>query len=277
MSEDSDRPAWRVTADPDRIEALAAEYGVTPVLTDEPDGGTRLGLANDPDAVAGEDLSWADFHDRFDPDEHAGLYRDEAPVDTDRPTLAIVARGALSERVESEEKTVEPEDTRADQLALSDTGEGEPVIFDETAREGATGGGGDDEPVERTDRGATRDDVDGPESTSAGGAAEGALVLDEIHEAASDPDDEYLVFRNEADDPLDLSGWTVENDAGRSYAFPDGTVLDSGESVTLYSGRGGDDDHLHWGTGEEIWDETGDVVTVRTADGREVLREPYGR
>ncbi len=277
MSEDSDRPAWRVTADPDRIEALAAEHGATPVLTDEPEGGTRLGLASDSVAVAGEDLSWAEFHDRFDPDEHAGLYREEAAVDTDRPAVAVVVRGALSERVEGEEKLVEPDDTRFDQLAVGDTGEGEPVAFDATASEGATGGGGDDEPVERTDRGATREDVEGPESTSAGGAAEGALVLDEIHETASDPDDEYLVFRNEAEEPLDLSGWIVENDAGRSYAFPDGTVLDPGESVVLYSGRGADDDHLSWGAGEEVWDETGDVVTVRTADGREVVREPYER
>ncbi|WP_226022238.1 lamin tail domain-containing protein [Halomicrobium salinisoli] len=276
MSEDSDRPAWRVTADPDRIEALAAEHGVTPVLTDEPDGGTRLGLVDDPGAIAGEELSWAAFRDRFDPDEHAGLYRDEAPVETDRPAVAVVARGALSERVGGEEKLVEPDDTRSDQLAVGDTGEGEPVVFDATASEGATGGGGDEEPAERADRDATRDDVEGPESTSAGGGAEGELVLDEIHEAASSPDDEYLVFRNEAEDPLDVSGWTVENDAGRSYAFPDGTVLDPGDGVTLYSGRGADD-HLSWGADEVVWDETGDVVTVRTADGREILREPYGR
>ncbi|WP_225332943.1 lamin tail domain-containing protein [Halomicrobium urmianum] len=260
MSEDSDRPAWRVTADPDRIEALAAEHGVTPVLTDEPDGGTRLGLASDPGAVDGERLSWAAFRDRFDPDEHAGLYREAATVAADRPAVAVVARGSLSERVEGEEKLVEPEETPADQLAVGDTGEGEPVAFDANAAEGTADA-----------------DVDRTESTSAGGGAAGAFALDEIHETASDPADEYLVFRNEADDPLDVSGWTVENDAGRSYAFPDGTVLDPGESVTLYSGRGADDDHLYWGAGEELWDETGDVVTVRTADGREVVREPYGR
>lgn len=120
---------------------------------------------------------------------------------------------------------------------------------------------------------------------SAGGASEEEIgfVLDEIHENTTGLDmdtesAEYLVFENTGDRPLDLSGWTVENEAGRTYRFPEGFVAEPGDRITLHSGHGEDtESELHWGSDEAVWEESGDTVTVRTKSGRVMVSEPYNR
>jgi hypothetical protein len=107
------------------------------------------------------------------------------------------------------------------------------------------------------------------------------LVVDEIHEDALGYDhwnknDEYLVFRNEGEEPLDLTGWHVENSAGDSYRFPDEHVLEPGEAVTLRTGSGTDThQNFYWGSERAVWKNTGDVVTVTDDEGRQVIRESY--
>lgn len=114
---------------------------------------------------------------------------------------------------------------------------------------------------------------------TAGDAETTVLVLDEIYEdpgIGSNPDDEYLVFRNAGDERLDLGRWRVENERGDSYEFPDSFTLDSGDAVTLYSGDGHDsDEELYWRRDDAAWDRTGGTVIVRDPSGKRVLREPY--
>jgi hypothetical protein len=107
------------------------------------------------------------------------------------------------------------------------------------------------------------------------------LVVAEIHEDALGFDrwnknDEYLVFRNDGEESLDLSEWTVRNSAGDSYRFPDEYLLDPDESVTLHTGSGDvTHQHLYWGAERPRWKNSGDTVTVADADGQTVLRESY--
>ena len=106
------------------------------------------------------------------------------------------------------------------------------------------------------------------------------LVLDELREDPVGRDrahlnDEYVAFKNEGEAPLNVSGWTVENAAGRTYRFPN-TVIEPGERVTLHSGRGTDGPgHRYWNADDPVWDNRADTVTVRTEDGERVLRESY--
>ena len=120
-----------------------------------------------------------------------------------------------------------------------------------------------------------------PITTDGGTPTDRSLVVSEI---AADPDgpdrenldDEYVVFENAGDEPLNLSGWTVEDEAGRTYTFPDGYVLDAGATVTLRTGTGTDTDaDLYWGSGSAIWNNDGDTVLVHNSDGDPVLRETY--
>jgi len=134
-------------------------------------------------------------------------------------------------------------------------------------------GGGSAPAITPTDTVATDGGTDAPPG--------GDLVLAEVHPDAAGDDrenlgDEYVVFENAGDDPLDLTGWTVEDAAGRTYAFPDGYVLDPGETVTLRTGTSTDGDgDLYWGSGSPVWNNDGDTVIVHNSDGDTVLRETY--
>ncbi|WP_226023336.1 lamin tail domain-containing protein [Halomicrobium salinisoli] len=113
------------------------------------------------------------------------------------------------------------------------------------------------------------------------GDGDGDLVVAEVHADAAGVErenlnDEYVVFENAGDAPLSLSGWEVEDDAGHTYAFPDGFALDPGASVTLHTGSGSDTEtDLYWGQGSPVWNNNGDTVIVTDADGERVLTEAY--
>ena len=131
--------------------------------------------------------------------------------------------------------------------------------------------------------GASAVAADGGRATVTTSSAEpaSALVLDEIRADAAGDDrenltDEYLVFRNAGDRALNLSGWTVGDEAGHGYDFPDGTTLAPGESLTLYTGSGRDgDDGFYWGSETPVWNNAGDTVFVRTDDGELVVEVTY--
>ncbi len=135
--------------------------------------------------------------------------------------------------------------------------------------------GGDDVVTVAPDGGTT---AGGGETTAASG---GDLRVVEINADAAGDDrdnlnDEYVVFENAGDESVDLSGWTVEDEAGRTYTFPDGFVLEPGERVTLHTGSGTDSaTDLYWGSGSPIWNNGGDTVIVRDETGERVLEETY--
>ncbi|MEF8773994.1 MAG: lamin tail domain-containing protein [Halobacteriales archaeon] len=128
---------------------------------------------------------------------------------------------------------------------------------------------------------ATVDAPTGTATATDGGTPVGPLEVSAIHEDAAGDDrenlnDEYVVFENAGDEPLDLSGWTVSDEAGRTYTFPDGFELAPGERVTLHTGAGADTaTDLYWGAGGPVWNNDGDTVVVRTDDGDVVLQESY--
>ena len=120
-------------------------------------------------------------------------------------------------------------------------------------------------------------------TTAGGGSADpgSALSLAEAHpDAAGDErsnlNDEYVVLRNDGQRTLDLSGWTVADEAGHEYAFPDGTALEPGETLTLHTGTGENDPpDYYWDADAPVWNNDGDTVFVRTAEGTLVLEERY--
>ncbi|MFC7137748.1 lamin tail domain-containing protein [Halobaculum litoreum] len=121
----------------------------------------------------------------------------------------------------------------------------------------------------------------GTDTPDDGGAADGSLAIATVHADAAGDDndnlnDEYVTFENVGESTLDLSGWTVADAADHVYTVPDGTTLAPGEQVTLYTGSGTDTaGELYWGSGSAIWNNGGDTVVVRDADGTVVLEEAY--
>jgi competence protein ComEC len=140
--------------------------------------------------------------------------------------------------------------------------------------------GGDSVDDGSGDGGDQSSTADGEDETGALDPAE-ALAITAINADAEGDDgdnlnDEYVAFENGGDEPIDLSGWTVEDEAGKTYEIPQGFTLDPGATVTLRTGSGTDTDtDLYWGSGSPVWNNAGDTVTLSNADGERVVEETY--
>ena len=65
---------------------------------------------------------------------------------------------------------------------------------------------------------------------------------------------------------------TVRDAAGRRYTFPDGFRLGAGKQAIIHTGKGtsyttSSSTHLYQGRGWYVWNNTGDKVILRRADG----------
>ncbi|MFC6835302.1 MBL fold metallo-hydrolase [Halomarina ordinaria] len=160
-----------------------------------------------------------------------------------------------------------PDETTAD-LALRATVEGRAVseaTDDDAPRTGDDGSGANGS-----------DDAEGDEADG-----EGALSVATIHADAAGDDrenlnDEYVVFENTGEASLDLSGWTVSDEAGKTYTVPEGVDLAPDERVTLRTGSGSDGSgDLYWNAGSPVWNNDGDTVVVERDNGQRALTESY--
>ena len=123
--------------------------------------------------------------------------------------------------------------------------------------------------------------TNGGTDTDSSDDTESALRITEINADAAGDDrenlnDEYMVFKNTGDTSLDLVGWTVQDESGATYTFPEEAVVEPDQTVTLRTG-GGDDTvtEYYWESTRPIWNNAGDTVIVTNADGEQVLTESY--
>jgi micrococcal nuclease len=87
---------------------------------------------------------------------------------------------------------------------------------------------------------------------------------------------EYVTLRNRGDDSLDLSGWQIRDEAGKTYTFPDGTTLAAGATLRVHSGSGTDDGtDYYWNRSGAVWNNGGDTVRISNADGDLVVSLAY--
>lgn len=98
----------------------------------------------------------------------------------------------------------------------------------------------------------------------------------EINADAETVDDEYVVLKNTADRPLDMSGWRVKDEDGHVYTFPDGYSLGVDETVTLHSGRGVQTaSDRFWWLDEQVWDASGDTVAIFDDRGHKIYERSF--
>ncbi len=121
----------------------------------------------------------------------------------------------------------------------------------------------------------------GTTTNGAGKSSTSELSVLTVHADAEgndndNPNGEWIVLENTGDSELDLTGWTLGDEASHTYSFPDGFTLGPGETVTLYTGSGTDSaNELYWGSDSAIWNNGGDTVTVRDATGSIVVEYGY--
>ena len=92
-------------------------------------------------------------------------------------------------------------------------------------------------------------------------------------------DNEFVVIRNEDDETVDLSGWTLEDpEDGQVFEFPDGVTFAPGQRLAVVTGHEGGpntDVTLYWGRDAPAWNNDGDTVILRDADENVVARRRY--
>jgi hypothetical protein len=85
---------------------------------------------------------------------------------------------------------------------------------------------------------------------------------------------EWVEIANQGSAAQDLHGWTVTTQHNRTYAFKDFTLL-AGASVKLHTGCGNDTTtDLYWNKKMPIWNNNGDMATLKDASGNVVARYP---
>ncbi|HEX7168635.1 MAG TPA: lamin tail domain-containing protein [Acidimicrobiales bacterium] len=103
------------------------------------------------------------------------------------------------------------------------------------------------------------------------------VVVEQVVFDPAGPDikHEYALIRNEAWDPVDVEGWTIEDLFGHRYTFGPRTIA-ARSAVRLYSGTGTDDgERVYWNRKQAVWTNTGDSAILRDASGREIHRYSY--
>jgi micrococcal nuclease len=108
-----------------------------------------------------------------------------------------------------------------------------------------------------------------------GPVADAELRITTVHYDASGDDnqnlnEEWITIRNEGDNLVDLSGWTIRDEsASNRFQFPDSYVLSPRETVTIRSGCGDDfGTDLFWcSVGSAVWNNDGDTAFLTDPSG----------
>ncbi|WP_276258690.1 lamin tail domain-containing protein [Haloglomus litoreum] len=117
--------------------------------------------------------------------------------------------------------------------------------------------------------------TESPPTGTATATADGGIHADAEGNDNENLNDEYVTLENTGDTDLSLAGWTVSDEAGKTYTFGDVTLA-PGERVTLHTGSGTDGDgDLYWGREGAVWNNGGDTVTVRDDSGAVVAERSY--
>lgn len=106
------------------------------------------------------------------------------------------------------------------------------------------------------------------------------LTVSSMHADAEGDDsanlnDEYVVFVNDGNSTIIMTSWTVQDEAHNFFVFPDFSFV-NGSTLTLYTGSGMDTiTQLFWGNDKPIWNNDGDSLYLRDAEGLLVTYYSY--
>jgi len=101
--------------------------------------------------------------------------------------------------------------------------------------------------------------------------------FDASGEDAANLNDEYFALQNSGTVGVDMTGWTVENERGVRFRFPDGFFLAPEAFVYVHSGSGADSSGiLYWNATGPIWHNTTDIAVLRDSGGEIVDVYAYG-
>jgi hypothetical protein len=109
--------------------------------------------------------------------------------------------------------------------------------------------------------------------------AESGIAITNANFAAPSPekenlDEEWVEISNLGTADVSLIGWTLEDAQNHTYKFPDFS-LKAGGIAKIRTGTGNDTSgDLFWNRSSSIWNNDGDMATLKDATGNIVSRYP---
>lgn len=89
--------------------------------------------------------------------------------------------------------------------------------------------------------------------------------------------DEWVDVRNDGSSVLDMSGYTLQDEAGNTYTFPDSFTLHPDSTVRVHTGDGTDTmTDLYWGRDSGVWNDDGDTASVHDDNERLAAEKSAG-
>ena len=82
---------------------------------------------------------------------------------------------------------------------------------------------------------------------------------------------EWISLVNTGSRAVNLSGYTIRDKAGKSYRFGSVSIAAKGGRLWLHTGSGTNSStHRYWGSGNYVWNNTGDTAYLRNSRGAAV-------
>ena len=79
---------------------------------------------------------------------------------------------------------------------------------------------------------------------------------------------EWISLVNSGSKAVNLKGYTIRDASSHVYTFGSTTIAANGGRVWLHTGKGTKSARtVYWGSGNYIWNNTGDTATLRNASG----------
>jgi micrococcal nuclease len=109
--------------------------------------------------------------------------------------------------------------------------------------------------------------------------SQSVLKIREVHYDAYGNDeqnlnDEYLVLKNDNKKPINLTGWSIQDNHGNRFTFPNDYVIQPETSITIYTGFGHNQTKvLYWHHHTPVWNNDGDTVFIYNE--KDVIIETY--
>ena len=92
-----------------------------------------------------------------------------------------------------------------------------------------------------------------------------SISINQNPDTSKNPNDESIVIKNNGAE-INMDGWQMKDEATHIYTF-NNTMLGTGESVTIHSGKGSDSGNvLYWDLDTTVWNNDGDTVFIRDSE-----------
>ena len=80
---------------------------------------------------------------------------------------------------------------------------------------------------------------------------------------------EWISLVNSGSKAVNLKGYTIRDASSHVYTFGSTTIAGGGGRIWLHTGKGTRSARtVYWGSGNYVWNNTGDTATLRNASGK---------